>query len=453
MATFRDGLATRCRRGTERVGEIAGRGSGRQYAIGSRVVVEGRQISEGGFSFVCLAYEIHTHEKFVVKKILCQDNAGLNMARREVAILEGLPPHPNLVHYYGFTIVNADEHSKVVIILLEFCSGGRLSDIIDRHKGWMSEGKICAIFTDVCKAVAFLHSQSPPVQHRDVKPENILLGAEGVFKLCDFGSWSDVFSDPSLLDKKAEALLKEEIERYTTMMYRPPEMIHFFQQHKICEKVDIWMLGCILYTLMFWKHPFQDECPLAIANARYNFPSEPRYSENMEDLVRWLLAQNPGDRPTAQQVINVLNHVGEMQVLPLPSALIEQKERQRRLYEAQQVSLPKHTGKKSEQAKKRKPSKRSWPKALDFPDPFGPCSEAMDDTTPWPSTVVPEPSRAWATFKTDTELSASGRSTPCQSASVAPTDTGVNCDPWGALTPSPSQSMDGWNPFGMNGTP
>lgn len=41
-------------------------------------------------------------------------------------------------------------------------------------------------------------------------------------------------------------------------MYRPPEMCDLYLKYDITEKVDIWMLGCILYTLCFYKHPFVD---------------------------------------------------------------------------------------------------------------------------------------------------------------------------------------------------
>ncbi|CAE8627134.1 unnamed protein product [Polarella glacialis] len=112
--------------------------------------------------------------------------------------------------------------------------------------------------------------------------ENVLLGADGKFKLLDFGSWSDECSDTASLDKHAISALQEHIERYTTMMYRPPEMVDFFNQFVISEKVDIWMLGCILFTLMFYRHPFQDESALAIANARYNFP---------EAAIWWVVEQ------------------------------------------------------------------------------------------------------------------------------------------------------------------
>ena len=50
----------------------------------------------------------------------------------------------------------------------------------------------------------------------------------------------------------------EEIEKMTTPIYRAPEQIDLFAGHKINQKVDIWALGCIMYTLMFHKPAFED---------------------------------------------------------------------------------------------------------------------------------------------------------------------------------------------------
>jgi AP2-associated kinase len=47
-------------------------------------------------------------------------------------------------------------------------------------------------------------------------------------------------------------------------MYRPPEMSDIYQRFEVSTKVDIWMLGCVLYTMMFYVHPFQDASKLAI---------------------------------------------------------------------------------------------------------------------------------------------------------------------------------------------
>lgn len=48
----------------------------------------------------------------------------------------------------------------------------------------------------------------------------------------------------------------EEFEKYTTMMYRPPEMIDKYAKLSVDTQADVWMLGCVAFTLCFFYHPF-----------------------------------------------------------------------------------------------------------------------------------------------------------------------------------------------------
>ena len=72
------------------------------------------------------------------------------------------------------------------------------------------------------------------------------------FKLCDFGSASTTTLDfnSGVSDAAIDSMF-EDFERYTTMMYRPPEMIDKYLRYSVTTKVDIWMVGCVIYTLCF----------------------------------------------------------------------------------------------------------------------------------------------------------------------------------------------------------
>ena len=58
------------------------------------------------------------------------------------------------------------------------------------------------------------------------------------------------------------------------MMYRAPEMVDLYQRVLINEKVDVWSLGCILYTMAFCAHPFADGSQLSILGAVCQVPSD-----------------------------------------------------------------------------------------------------------------------------------------------------------------------------------
>lgn len=91
--------------------------------------------------------------------------------------------------------------------------------------------------------MAQLHIREPPVAHRDLKLENVLLHPDsGGYKLCDFGSCR---VGPLRVGSKSEMVqAEEEIQKFTTPAYRAPEMIDLYSGYPINERVDIWVREC-----------------------------------------------------------------------------------------------------------------------------------------------------------------------------------------------------------------
>ena len=90
----------------------------------------------------------------------------------------------------------------------------------------------------------------------------------------------------------------EQYESFTTMMYRPPEMIDRYLGYRVDMQADVWMFGCVAFSLAFGFHPFQDAQKIAILNTQYFMPKqEQRISDKLRDLISIILVPNPAERP------------------------------------------------------------------------------------------------------------------------------------------------------------
>jgi serine/threonine protein kinase len=87
-------------------------------------------------------------------------------------------------------------------------------------------------------------------------------------------------------------------------MYRPPEMVDVYLKYPIDGRVDIWMLGCVLFVMNYRYHPFQDSGKLSIVNANIRYPNTA--SEKMQKFIRHMLTPNPYFRPTLDEVIDIV---------------------------------------------------------------------------------------------------------------------------------------------------
>ncbi|XP_026425576.1 probable serine/threonine-protein kinase DDB_G0276461 [Papaver somniferum] len=273
---------------------------GRTVDIGNLKLNIRNVIAEGGFSSVYLARDVNQpSQQYALKHIICNDQELVNLVVKEISVMKSLKGHPNVVSLQAQTILDMGR-TKEALIVMEYCEKSLVSVLESRGAGFFDEKSVLKIFRDVCNAVFAMHCQSPPIAHRDLKAENLLLGQDGAWKLCDFGSTS---TNHKRFERPEEMGLEEDnIRKHTTPAYRAPEMWDLFRKELINEKVDIWALGCLLFRICYFKSTFDGESKLQILNGNYRIPEMPKYSSSVTDLIKEMLQSSPDDRPDITQV-------------------------------------------------------------------------------------------------------------------------------------------------------
>eukprot|EP00964_Phaeocystis_antarctica_P158603 scaffold129352_cov45-Phaeocystis_antarctica.AAC.1 len=105
-------------------------------------------------------------------------------------------------------------------------------------------------------------------------------------------------------------------------------MLDMHRGHVIGLAVDVWALGCLLFSLAYCKHPFDSESPLQILNCNYAIPTDATYSSDLAHLIVAMLAPDPAHRPTVFEVTEraSLLYAERMAAAPLPGSQPEEEE-------------------------------------------------------------------------------------------------------------------------------
>ena len=192
-------------------------------------------LGHGHFATVSRGVHKETGEAVAIKAIE-KGRADVSAIRREVAILQKVGSHPNIV-----ALRDVFETEDYWYLVMELVTGGELFERLVK-KGPYSEKEASRLMSQMAEAIAWLHSQG--VCHRDLKPENLLLSQpqgdeEITVKICDFGL-SVALGDGTLNEQQG------------TWAYWAPEM----WTGQYGKQVDMWSLGVILYILLSGRHPF-----------------------------------------------------------------------------------------------------------------------------------------------------------------------------------------------------
>lgn len=278
---------------------------------------EKREIGDGGFGTVYKGY-LADGRVVAVKRLYNNSYRRVEQFVNEAAILARLR-HPNLVMFYGCT----SKESRELLLVYEFVQNGTVADHLHGHRSaeralpWPLRLNIAV---ESAAALTYLHAIEPPIVHRDVKTNNILLDTDFHVKVADFGLSRLFPLDATHVSTAPQG----------TPGYVDPE---YHQCYQLTDKSDVYSFGVVLVELISSK-PAVDitrqrneinlagmainriqKCQLEeLVDLELGYESDPATRKMMTmvaELAFRCLQQNGEMRPPIKEVLDVLRGIQE----------------------------------------------------------------------------------------------------------------------------------------------
>jgi serine/threonine-protein kinase len=279
-------------RGRYRICERIGQGGMGNIYLADDLRLEGRQ---------CALKEVE-HDRTVSSKLLKE---AREQFLHEATVLARLD-HPNLPKVSDFFSVGPRDY-----LVMDYIPGKDLrAKMLDAKQNniFLAEENVLGWANQLAEALTYLHSQTPPLVHRDVKPSNLKLTPNGVLKLVDFGLVKALVPDEMTITV---------IQGRGTALYTPLEQYGGDGLHTDIRS-DIYAYGCTLYHLL-------TNTPPVDARQRFLHPESlppprklnPAISLRTERAILWAMELHPDDRPgTSEELRQTLIGTRELPIRP-----------------------------------------------------------------------------------------------------------------------------------------
>jgi len=263
-----------------------------------------RQLGKGGMGAVYEAVDLRLDAVVALKETFSVDASLRRQFEQEARLLAQLhhPALPRVSDYFT--------EGDRAFLVMQFISGADLAEIISQQPGPFPRYQVIAWADQLLDALVYLHTRDRQIIHRDIKPHNLKVTANGQIALLDFGLAKTQTTDLSGNNSSTS------IFGYTRR-YSPLEQI---QDQGTTPQSDIYALGATLYHLLTGVKPPD---ALARAAARVNSKSDPLTPANevhgavgseIAAILCRAMALNAEDRyPTASEFRGALRRVGRME--------------------------------------------------------------------------------------------------------------------------------------------
>lgn len=259
------------------------------------------KLGEGGMGSVFRARRLFIDDFVAIKFVRPEVLANPEFRERfyQEARAAARIKHPNVVTVYDF----GETPDGMLYLVMEFLKGVSLGELLQK-KGALAVDHVIEIGLQIGEALHCMHENN--VIHRDLKPDNIMLIRDGkgveVVKVVDFGVAKIIEANPRLTRYHA---------RIGSPVYCSPEQ---YLGLPVDHRTDLYGLGIIFYECLSGHVPFEalDETELRAA-ILHKMPPRldakiKHVSGHTADLVQWLLAKDPNDRPYHAAAVNKCLH-------------------------------------------------------------------------------------------------------------------------------------------------
>ncbi len=242
------------------------------------------ELSQGGMGTVYHAFDTNLQTPVAIKVNAFQSKQAAMQFEREALILAKLR-HPSLPR-----VIQHFQENDNQFLVMDFIEGQDLWQIIRKQRRPLSNEQAITCIMQICDAVTYLHNQSPPIIHRDIKPQNIKITPDGHAVLVDFG------------------IAKEQISGEKTMTgaqgvtpgFSPPEQ--YGGSGGTGSFSDIYSLGATLYALIAGQAP-PDSIQLMMNKQKFAPVNiDPNINPKLSQTIGWAMELQTTQRPSTVQL-------------------------------------------------------------------------------------------------------------------------------------------------------
>ena len=246
------------------------------------------KVGQGGMSVVYLAMNEKANKQWAVKEV--RKDGVLDFE----AVKQGLVAETDILkrldHPYLPSIIDVIDTDESFIIIMDYIQGNSLNKALDEF-GAQPQDEVIKWAKQLCDVLGYLHTRTPPIIYRDMKPANVMLKPDGNISLIDFGTARE-YKEKNLADTTCLG----------TVGYAAPEQ--FGGMGQTDARTDIYCLGATLYHLVTGKNPC--EPPYEIRPIR---EINPNLSSGLERIILKCTQRDPNDRyQSAAELMYALEH-------------------------------------------------------------------------------------------------------------------------------------------------